>query len=369
MEKKLKEIALHITESCTHNCPMCYATEEGTIREHGNLENLKKIVKNAVINGVETINLVGGDPCDYPYMVNLLEYIKGVSDYFKKEIKVSILSNTHVYRKDGKEVPIETIVPLVYSLESTIHGPGSKTHDAFCRIPNAYENVIGNLKKYDELRDKENQSLGIIVNMMPETANFTKDIIDEVSKRINYEYVLIQRIAPTGRAEGKTCYAINNKQLDMIMDAINKASNQYPNVEFNFVDVVPYCAVKEENRKFLPKGGCNWGEEIVAVKLNGDITRCAMSSNVIGNFLDLDTPRKFNEFWNNNKELVASRNRVHLTSKCFACKDYLLCRGGCFMSGINNGIAIGDPYKFGYNMPIKMVDSLADELDKGKSLG
>ena len=51
MGNQLKEIAFHITDVCNGNCPMCYATEEGKERHHGDLETLKRIVHNAIKNG------------------------------------------------------------------------------------------------------------------------------------------------------------------------------------------------------------------------------------------------------------------------------------------------------------------------------
>lgn len=61
--EKLREIDFHITDECQGHCPMCYATEEGTCRKHGDLEELKQIVHNAIVNGeVERFVMVGGDP-------------------------------------------------------------------------------------------------------------------------------------------------------------------------------------------------------------------------------------------------------------------------------------------------------------------
>lgn len=63
MENKLKEINFHITDVCNGHCPMCYATEEGMCRTNGNIETLKKVVHNAIVNGeVERFVMVGGGP-------------------------------------------------------------------------------------------------------------------------------------------------------------------------------------------------------------------------------------------------------------------------------------------------------------------
>ncbi len=356
---KLKEIALHITDSCTHSCPMCYATKEDVVRQHGDLLVLKKIVFNAIKNGVEKINLVGGDPCDYPHMVELLLYIKEVGEMFNRPIGVSVLSNTHIYRVNNTIIPIEEIVPLISSLEVTLHGPTPSEHDAFCRRENAYNDVMSQLQIYDALRNKEEQGLGIVVNMMPQTASKMYMIAGNAKEKLNIDYFMIQRIAPSGRACSKTCFAINNNDLDTIMNAIARLSESFPETEIVFCDTVPYCAVDDDKRKFLLKGGCNWGEEILAVRMNGDITRCAMGANVIGNFLVLDSHKKFKTFWEKNVELNNTRNRLHLRPKCFECKHYELCRGGCVMAGMIDGQPVGDPYSGCGECPTIIEDNLA----------
>ena len=143
---QLKSVAMHITNQCSHSCPMCYATPEGQIKCEGNIEILKKIADALKIAGVKEINLVGGDPASYSNIQQLVEYL------YKLEFEVPILSNTHIY----KNTDLEKIVPYVSSLEGTIHGSTSSIHDAFCQRKGAYNILIENLKRYSQfVRNKK----------------------------------------------------------------------------------------------------------------------------------------------------------------------------------------------------------------------
>ena len=97
MENKLQEIDFHITDVCQGHCPMCYATEEGMCRTHGDIETLKKVVHNAIANGeVERFVMVGGDPCEHPQIMELLRYIKEEGKAHNVNTRTIVLSNTHI---------------------------------------------------------------------------------------------------------------------------------------------------------------------------------------------------------------------------------------------------------------------------------
>ena len=120
-----------------------------------------------------------------------------------------------------------------------------------------------------------------------------------------------------------------------------------------FVDAFPFCIVKPEYRSMLPKGGCNWGTDYCAVFSDGTVSRCAMSENRLSaNMAELDTPQKFSEFWNKDKELMMFRRKEHLDKQCKNCKMLDNCGGACVLARKS-----GDPYKNGE--PEKGHDYLA----------
>lgn len=343
MRYKIKEINFHITDYCEGHCPMCYATDENMNRKHGNLETLKLVAHNAIVNGgVERFVMVGGDPCEHPHLVELLKYIKEEGKKYGIETKNMVISNTHDYKENGKPVKFEDINLYIDGLCLTVHGDNAQMHDEFNGCLGSYQHVMENLRKFSITKNK-NQEICIIINMMPSTIENLKNIIFNTNKELNgkVDSFAIQRIAPIGKACGTKKYFIDSKDVNPILKTFKEVKEKY-GFYLEFVDAFPWCIVKPEYRDLLHKGGCNWGTDYCAVFSDGSISRCAMSENKLSmNMIQLDTKEKFENFWNNDKELIKFREKEHLDEQCKNCKLLKECGGGCALAR-----EMGDPYKF-----------------------
>mgnify|MGYP001852258884 FL=1 len=351
----LREIDFHITDVCSGHCPMCYATAEGMCRNNGDIEILKKIVHNAIVNGeVERFVMVGGDPCEHPHLVELLKYIKEEGRRNNVNTRTIVLSNTHDYKENGKPVSIKDVAPYIDEMSVTVHGATAQEHDAFNGVKGSYEHVMRNLKEFARVKNDE-QEISATINVMPHTIKNMEQIMLHTALELegNIDYFFIQRIAPSGRAANNKFF-IEQIQVNDVMKVFKRLKDKHGlNVEF--CDVFPWCTVKPEYRDMLPKGGCNWGTEVCAVFADGSVQRCAMSNNKLSaNMLDLDTPQKFQRFWKTDKELINFRKMKHLDERCLACEMLKDCGGGCTMARRE-----GDPYKS--DIPVKGHDCLATQ--------
>ena len=342
MSYKIKEINFHITEFCEGHCPMCYATDDNMKRKHGDINTLKLIAHNAIKYGkVERFVMVGGNPCEHPYLVDLIKFIKEEGKEYNIDTKTMIILNTHYYKKNGKSVDIEDVAKYIDGMCFTVHADNAEEHDSFNGCPGSYEHAINNLKKYAKLKNKK-QEICIIVNLMPQTVNNLKKIMININKNLNstVDGFAIQRIAPIGRACGTEKYFIEQSDVNKVFEVCKEMKNEY-GFFFEFVDAFPFCILKKEYREMLPKGGCIWGKDYCAVFSDGTVSRCAMSENKLSkNVLDLDTKEKFEKFWNTDKELDSFRRKDYLDDKCKKCKLLEKCGGGCVLAR-----KTGDPYK------------------------
>lgn len=343
MEYKLKTIAFHITDNCCAHCPMCYENAQRSSDLDGEFETLKKIAHNAIANGkAEQFLIVGGDPCEHPHLIELMRYIKEEGKKYNLNPFIEVLSNTHDYKENGKIVPMEEVVKLVDKMNVTLHGETPTMHDLFNGVKGSYVHVLDNIKRFVELKSDE-QSVGVTVNVMPHTVDSINQIVFKANLILNgaVEDVCVQRIAPVGRACGSIKYFIEKQDLDTLMPLL--ADIDRKGIALDVCDCFPFCSIKPEYRHLLPKGGCSWGKEVISVKPNGDITRCALSSNILSkNMLELDTEEKFFDWWNNDPELKSFREGCHLTEVCHKCNKYKECGGGCVLAR-----PTGDPYKGG----------------------
>jgi len=358
MSNSLKEIDFHITDFCNGHCPMCYATEEGMERTNGDLDTLKLVVHNAIKNGeVERFVMVGGDPCEHPNLVELLKYIKEEGRKYNVKTKTIVLSNTHDYKENGQPVDIKDIAQYIDEMDVTVHGSTAEEHDRFNGVPGSYEHVMENLQKFAEVKTDE-QEICAIINIMPHTIRPPKhleEIMMATALKLNgnLNSFGIQRIAPSGRADGKVMYFIEKQEVKPLMTIFHKMI-QEKGYNVDFIDVFPWCQVDKEYRYMLPKGGCNWGTEVCAVYMDGSVSRCAMSSNKLSKRMtELDTPEKWKKFWNTESELIDFRKKLHLDERCKACEMIDDCGGGCTLARQS-----GDPY----NISKRPIDPIGGKV-------
>ena len=356
MRYKPEMIAFHITDNCMAHCPMCYENANCSKDLHGEIEKLKKMVHNAIAFGhVENFLLVGGDPCEHPRLMELLEYIKAEGEKYGVPTFVEVLSNTHDYRRNGKIVPMEEVAKFVDKLNVTLHGTTPEAHDAFNGVKGSYIHVLKNMKNFIDVMG-EGQSVGATVNVMPQTVHNINQIVYNANIILNGKIkdVCVQRIAPSGRAVGEGInYFIEKQDVDVLFPLLEDLYNK--GMSLDICDCFPYCSVKPEYRHLLPKGGCQWGKTVISVKPNGTITRCALSSNALSkNLLELDSEEKWLDFWENDPELKTFREKCHLDQACKSCHNAEKCGGGCVVAR-----EYGDPYKGNPQTPIIGKDYLA----------
>lgn len=321
MEYKLDTVALHVTNECSHKCPMCYATCENQIVREGNIKNLKLILDTFKKAGVKEINLVGGNPAEYSHIEELIKYGHDLG------LDMSVLSNTHDYKNSS----LEKIVPYVSALEWTVHGPTAEIHDKFCKKPDAFEFSLHKMQTYDDMRG-ENQKLGIIMNLMPHNYNLFYDTICNLLERgLNIDYLLIQRIAPF--YNGKEFE--NNLTIEQVIEGFRniKSINEELGVESIICDAFPFCKIPKELHPYLAR--CDWGYNIAACDMDGNLSRCAMSSKyTLGNVLKEDSL----EIWNHSEILKRFRSKEYLPESCQNWDTLEKCGGGCAMSCGNENL-------------------------------
>ena len=284
--------------------------------------------------------MVGGDPCEHPNLVELLKYIKDEGKRNNVKTKTIVLSNTHDYKENGRPVDIKDILPYVDEMDVTVHGSTAEEHDTFNGAPGSYEHVMENVRRFAELKSRE-QEICAIINVMPHTVAHFEEILMATVRKLEgkLDSFGIQRIAPSGRAGDGVKWFIERQDVNPLMAVLHKMKNMGFGVDF--VDVFPWCSVKPEYRYLLREGGCNWGTEVCAVFMDGSVSRCAMSANtLLGNMTALDTPEKWRRFWETEPELVAFRKKAHLDEQCKKCELLRQCGGSCVIARES-----GDPYK------------------------
>jgi radical SAM protein with 4Fe4S-binding SPASM domain len=315
---RLKYIAFHLTYVCENKCPYCYIGDEGR-EQHPSLEKIQKTIKKLANGEVKEVLLVGGNPCTYPSLKEVIGLIK------KLNLKVYILSNTLEF---GKE--IDFFLNNIDDFQATILGSTSKEHDNESGRKGAYSILIKNIK----LLNKKGKEVTIAISLHKKNYNKVFQIVKNLVKneKIKIKELVIQRVIPCGRAANTQKFSIRKEQVPKIFEQLHKIKDYY-NLKIDFEDPFPLCIIPKEYR-YLHNNPCEWGFKKGCVNFSGDMSRCGADGRFsLGNLFKIGD---IQTFWKTNPILIDFRNRKWLPKKCQECELLEKCGGGCSLSRITN---------------------------------
>lgn len=307
---KIKQALVHITYSCEHHCPMCYANSD-TNKEQPSLEQLCKVIDRLLELGINDITLVGGDPAIYRYIVELVAHAK------KNGAILSVLSNTLDF--NGRK---NDVLEYIDVYEGTIHHSDSLKHDSFCGVEGAYEKLINNLSFFSE----KGKSVGLALNIIPYNYSVLEDLVEAVMKRgVKVDHIIMQRIIQFGRASGMDSFEISGEMLNEALRQVDSLQKKYE-INVVFEDPFPLCAMDEKYFKYMRP--CECGISKITVDYEGNLSRCGADVfHLFGSVFD-----DVNNLWNIDASLKTFREKKYLPSKCHKCKLFGQCGGGCPIS-------------------------------------
>lgn len=311
---KVELAAFHITERCTHCCPMCYINASQNKKQHPVLSQNMQVADELIRYGIKEVTLLGGDPAQYPGVTKIAEH------FYNNEITVSILSNT----LDFGEQYVDDAGKYIDAFEATIHSHIEDEHDSFCKTKGAFNKIVNNLKIFSDKRKK----IGIAINVTAFTYDSIIKIVSSLCDihHINLSYIIIQRIIPMGRATSISNFTLGRGQVITAINQLKKIQQEY-DVQIIMEDPVPLCILPHEIQYFISP--CKWGISKVAINSNGDTSRCGADPRYrLGNIFE----KSLDEIWNSSDVLNSFRNKSYLPGRCHACDLLTQCGGGCSLS-------------------------------------
>lgn len=325
---RLRFVALHLTQKCSHECAFCYyrVRSPGVGQSHSDwpTDKLFAILSALGAASVEEVYFIGGDPAEHPDILPIATHAK------KAGLKITSISNTHQYRCDHDE--LARVIPI---FESTIHGPSAETHDSLCGRPGAYDQVLSELRRFNEL----GCSTGITINMTPGNASSIYDTVDAIRTSFGdiVRYVNIQRIVPYGRAESNDPYYLSRHDVMTALSQIDALARDF-RIEVQCEDAIPLCVIPKRYWGYVHR--CEWGSSKLSLNGDGGVSRCGTDPRYgLGNMLD----RPIMAIWEESSVLQAFRRRAFLPAKCRECRQLERCGGGCVL-GCWSGQELGvDP--------------------------
>jgi radical SAM protein with 4Fe4S-binding SPASM domain len=311
---KLKSVAFHLTYYCENKCPYCYIGDEER-NTHPSFKKIKRVIEKLAEGEVENIYLVGGDPCSYPNLKDVIKLIK------KLGLKVYILSNTLDFSKN-----LDFFINNINGFEATILGSTPQEHDLEARRKGAYKILINNIKQLNKKGKNVKICLSAHKYNSDKIFKIVKNLIE--NEKINIRKLGIQRIIPQGRAKNSLEFSLTKEYLNTVFQQLHKIKKKH-GIEIDIKDPFPLCLV-DKKYQYLQTNSCKDGFEIGSINFNGDMSRCGADVRfLLGNIFKI---KDLQQFWNKNPILVDFRRKKWLPKKCQNCKLLKRCGGGCPLS-------------------------------------
>ncbi len=117
----LSSAAITVTGSCTLVCKHCYSDSSPRVTDQFTFEELKRILSDVKLNGIEHVFLGGGEPLLHPRLSDVVALAKG------KQLNVAVSTN-------GQLITYEILARLLdagltHDLSVSLDGPTAKIND------------------------------------------------------------------------------------------------------------------------------------------------------------------------------------------------------------------------------------------------
>ncbi len=137
LSKGLSE-KLYLTYKCNDNCIFCYDGAKRKALPDLPLEEAKSLVVKFEKEGRNLISLGGSEPTLYPYLLELIEFIKNLDLKFRMASNLRKCSD-----KNFAEKLVENGLVNVYT---SLHGHNAVLHDKITRVNESFESRIKGMK-------------------------------------------------------------------------------------------------------------------------------------------------------------------------------------------------------------------------------
>jgi len=325
----LKELTIEITKKCPMECIIC-SSDGGKEDPHElTIQELYKIVDDAIKLGVKIISLSGGEPIESPHCMEFIQYVK------ERNLQLYLYTSGNVTTKTGigpieddylDKLKLLAVDKIIFS----IHGHNAEIHENITKRHGSYDNLISSIKR------SQNIGHNVELHFVPTLMNFyCIPKVIQLSAVLNIQKISFLRFVPQGRG------AINRDKLEISGEKMVKLRKILQTANLNSkvkirlgapfncfnIDNVTVCTAGIDKAIIRPDG---YVFPCVSMK---KILNCQEQNNV--NF------HSFDEIWKNSELFKITRLLLKDQLFCNQCQNFGLCKGGCLTQNI---ISLVDNY-------------------------
>lgn len=332
----IKGIWLTLNRFCNFRCSWCYAKNtKYDKRKTMQIDLAKQIISFTKLMGLRYVVLIGGEPTYYPYLFELLEFIK------QQDLVATIITNGYRFSNKSFVKEIETLLRggISFSIQAA-----NKEQQKKLTATDTFNNI---LKAMCNLQEVNKFEVGYSVVLNSETIDNLEEFAQLVKNNApgkDLLYILCNPII--SKTEGVNCrYMVSRKDL------IKKISEKWERIS----DILGGHVYLEQS---LPK--CDWPQNFIDTQINKKqflfccniMSREKLIFNTNGELLVCnslaDFPiakfgetfrdiESFKSFWNSKvvKNLY-KKFYEYPQERCIKCDSYDKCGGGCPLKHFEN---------------------------------
>ncbi|MFZ3054633.1 MAG: radical SAM protein [Minisyncoccales bacterium] len=302
------------TRKCNFNCIHCYSSSGDEHRDDElTLKQIKGLIKELSIMGVEFLSIGGGEPFLYPHVVEVVKYAT------KNLVSVEVSTNgslvTNNIINDLKRAGLKFV-------QVSLDGA---TNDTYSKIRRG-GNLTVTAKNIEKLSKHFIVSTCMVVNKL--NYHEIEDVID-LSIKLGVKFFRIIPFMEVGRAIDMKNLQLEKSEFrkiyQMIIDKRKKVNNKIF-IQLNENLVIP----NKKNIEWMPDNhyGCSAGRTTCGIDSCGNVYPCSymvFDKLICGNIKNTSLTK----IWISSPVMKRLRSISSLNGKCSTCKHLYLCRGGC----------------------------------------
>jgi len=314
------------TRRCNFRCIHCYSSSGIEGAKGMSLVNTKKMIDELSQNGVEFLNIGGGEPLLYPHIYKTLRY--AADSHLMVEMTTNgSLINDQVIKK-------LSLAGLEF-IQVSLDGACGKTYQKIRKGGN-FDLVVSNIKKLAE-------KFTVSICMVATKLNFKEtDELVQLSKKLGAKYFRVIPLLGVGRGSKLSNIQLSTQEFRDYHKSIQQLKEKEKNniyIQLNENLILP----DRKNITWMPEEhyGCPAGRTTCGIDPNGNVYPCSYM-----NFKELlcgnITEQSLLSIWQTSTILKDIRQVNHLKGKCSDCKYLDDCRGGCRASAYLKNRKIND---------------------------
>ncbi len=328
MVANIQEITIELLQRCYQNCKYCSSNSNRVQNIMLPFEKIIEIIDDFTILGGKIVELSGGEPLDYPYLSEVINYLKN------KDIQIHFFTCCYHLKNEIDWDLIQKVDRVYVNLQA----PNSELHDFLTNNPGSFDNVTDFIKKSKE----RGKWIGTHIIPLPYNIGEFDEYV-ELAKKMKLDNISLLRYVVQGR--GSSSLKLSSEEILQLHSLITKYSKE-KSIEVKYGCPLDFQFIYSRKQQVKP---CLSGIERCVIRPNGNIIPCPAfkdtPSFVAGNIHE----RSLLDTWNNSELFNELRNfnENRLEGICEKCSFLSLCKGRCHAQRIHthDNLYLGpDPY-------------------------